>query len=118
MSNLTGLTRGGAEWVPNFVTELNQKTCIGCGRCYKVCPRDVFELVAREDLDIDDDDDDDPYGDDDDDLYDDAGDGFSDDTSMVMSLADVMDCIGCEACSRVCPKNCLSHAPSPVVAAS
>ena len=108
MSNITGLTRGGTEWVPNFVTALNQKNCIGCGRCYKVCPRDVFDLVEREDLDPEDDDDD-PYGDDDD---------LDDDTSMVMSLADAMDCIGCEACSRVCPKSCLSHAPSPVLAAA
>ena len=115
MSNITGLTRGGAEWVPNFVTELDQKACIACGRCYKVCPRDVFELVDREDLDLNEDDD--PYGDDDP-YDDDDGDGFSDDTSMVMSLADVMDCIGCEACSRVCSKNCLSHAPSPVMAAA
>ena len=28
---------------------------------------------------------------------------------MVMSLKNAMDCIGCEACSRVCPKNCLRH---------
>ena len=49
-------------------------------------------------------DDDDDYDDDD---YDD--DGFSDDTSMVMSLKNIMDCIGCEACSRVCPKKCMSH---------
>lgn len=116
MSNITGLTRGGSEWVPSFITELDQKTCIGCGRCFKVCPRNVFELVARENLDLDDDDD--PYGDDDDDLYEDSGDGFSDDTSMVMSLADPMDCIGCEACSRVCPKKCLSHAPAEATAAA
>ena len=105
MSTITGVTRGGAEWTPAFVTDLNQGNCIGCGRCYKVCPRDVFELTDREDLDLDDD-----YDDDDDD------DGFSDDTSMVMSLKDMMDCIGCQACSRVCPKKCLSHEPAPVAA--
>lgn len=100
MANVTGVTRGGEEWVPNFITELNQKNCIGCGRCYKTCPRDVFELIDRDDLDLDDMDDDD---------YD--GDGFDDDTSMVMSLKNAMDCIGCEACSRVCPKKCMTHAP-------
>ncbi len=105
MSTIIGITRGGAEWTPAFVTDLNQGNCIGCGRCYKVCPRDVFELVDREDLDLDDDD----YDDDDDD-------DFSDDTSMVMSLKDMMDCIGCQACSRVCPKKCLSHEPAPVAA--
>lgn len=95
---ITGQTRGGKEWVPSFIVELNQETCIGCGRCYKVCPRDVFELVEREDEDYDDDD------------------GFSDDTSMVMAVADAMDCIGCQACSRVCPKKCHSHAAAPAAA--
>ena len=102
MSVITGLTRGGIEWTPAFITELKQGTCIGCGRCFKVCPRDVFELIEREGLDAADDLDDDDY-------YDDEDDGFSDDTSMVMSLKNAMDCIGCEACSRVCPKNCLRH---------
>ncbi len=105
MSTITGMTRGGAEWTPAFVTELNQTHCIGCGRCFKVCPRDVFELVDREDLDLDDDED-----------WDDDDDGFSDDTSMVMSLKNMLDCIGCQACSRVCPKKCLSHEPAPVAA--
>ena len=103
MTQITGLTRGGSEWTPAFITELNQSNCIGCGRCYKVCPRDVFELVDREAVNDDDDyDDDDDYGDDDD--------GFSDDTSMVMSLSNALDCIGCESCARICPKKCMSHA--------
>jgi Nif-specific ferredoxin III len=106
MSTITGITRGGAQWIPAFVTDLNQSNCIGCGRCFKVCPRDVFELVDREDLDIDDAEDD----------YDDDDDEFSDDTSMVMTLKDLLDCIGCQACSRVCPKKCLSHEPAPVAA--
>jgi Nif-specific ferredoxin III len=105
MGTITGVTRGGAEWTPAFITDLNQGNCIGCGRCYKVCPRDVFELVDREDLDLDDDDD-----------YDDDDDGFSDDTSMVMSLKDMLDCIGCQACSRVCPKKCLTHEPAAIAA--
>ena len=111
MEPITGLTRGGTAWTPAFITELNQSNCIGCGRCYKTCPRDVFELVDREDMEALDDDD---Y--DDDGYYDDDDDGFSDDTSMVMSLKNIMDCIGCEACSRVCPKNCMSHEPQPLAA--
>ena len=110
MSNITGMTRGGIEWTPAFITDLNQAICIGCGRCFKACPRDVFELVDREniaELEADD------Y---DDDYYDDDDDGFSDDTSMVMSLKNLMDCIGCEACSRVCPKKCMSHQPQPMSA--
>ena len=85
-------TRSGQEWDPEFVTELNQDTCIGCGRCYKVCPRNVFDLIERE-------------IDEDDDSYDD----YDDDVVMVMTLADEGDCIGCSSCSRVCPKNCLTH---------
>ena len=104
MTSITGITRGGAEWIPAFIIDLNQGTCIGCGRCFKACPRDVFELVEREGVEALDDDDD----------YDDDDDGFSDDTSMVMSLKNMMDCIGCEACSRVCPKNCMTHEPQPV----
>ncbi|MEO1027676.1 MAG: ferredoxin III, nif-specific [Pseudomonadota bacterium] len=101
MSEITGLTRGGETYVPKFVMELDQASCIGCGRCYKVCPRDVFELVGREDADDDGDD----FEDDDD-----------DDNSMVMALSNPLDCIGCEACSRVCPKDCMTHAPSAVAA--
>ncbi|GAB6054543.1 ferredoxin III, nif-specific [Magnetospira thiophila] len=121
MSTITGLTRGGVEWTPAFVTALDQKHCIGCGRCFKVCPRDVFELIERgEDMALEadddfDDDDDDMYGDDDDDdMYgdDDDDDGFSDEAAMVMSLKNSMDCIGCEACSRVCPKDCMTHEPA------
>jgi Nif-specific ferredoxin III len=91
---VSGLTRGGAAWIPQFVTDLNQATCIGCGRCYKVCPRDVFELVERGEAD---------EIEEDDDFYDDE------DEMMVMNIANEMDCIGCMACAKVCPKNCHTH---------
>ena len=69
MSEITGLTLGGIQWTPQFVLELDPKNCIGCGRCFRVCSRDVFELVERESLGLDDEvddyDDDDPFGDDD-----------------------------------------------------
>lgn len=29
---ITGLTRGGADWTPEFVTCLDQRTCIGYRR--------------------------------------------------------------------------------------
>ncbi|WP_295882890.1 ferredoxin III, nif-specific [uncultured Thiohalocapsa sp.] len=102
MSTITGLTRGGVEWTPAFVTSLNQANCIGCGRCFKVCPRDVFELIDRDDLELDDDDD--------------FDDDFDEAPGMVMNLKNVMDCIGCESCSRVCPKNCLTHEPVAMAA--
>ena len=88
---ITGLTKGGTEWTPQFATSLDQAKCIGCGRCYKVCPRNVLDLVERE---LDDDDD------------------SEDDNMMVMSLANAMDCIGCGSCGRVCPKNCYTYAPA------
>ena len=95
MSNITGLTLGGAVWIPEFVTEINQETCIGCGRCYKVCPRDVLDLVEKDLDELDDGD---------------------DNNSSVMTLKDAKDCIGCGACNRVCPKKCYTYAPSPALA--
>ncbi|QVL48212.1 MAG: ferredoxin III, nif-specific [Thiocapsa sp.] len=98
MSVITGITRGGVQWTPAFIESINQNNCIGCGRCYKVCPRDVFELVDREDLDLEA-------------LDDEGDDDFDEAPGMVMNLKDALDCIGCQACSRVCPKKCLSHEP-------
>ena len=97
---MTSVTRGGSVWTPIYIVDLNQENCIGCGRCFKVCSRDVFELVEREAPDDIDEDDDD----------------FSDDTSMVMALKNAMDCIGCQACAKVCPKDCQTHAPQPQAA--
>jgi Nif-specific ferredoxin III len=71
------------------------RKCIGCGRCYKVCPRNVLDLVERSEqllADADDDDADD------------------DDEMMVMTIANGADCIGCGACGRVCPKDCYTYA--------
>lgn len=102
---IQGMTRGGEVWTPAFVTALNQANCIGCGRCFKACPRDVFELIDRDSLDLDDEDD-----------WDDDDDGFDDEPGMVMGLKDLMDCVGCQACSRVCPKKCLSHEPAAIAA--
>ncbi|WP_409422487.1 ferredoxin III, nif-specific [Pseudaeromonas sp. ZJS20] len=87
---ITGLTRGGSSWTPQFVTAVDPESCIGCGRCYKVCSRNVFSLVDRADLVEDEDDE-------------------MDDVMMVMTVANADDCIGCEACSRVCPKGCHSY---------
>jgi Nif-specific ferredoxin III len=99
---ITGLTAGGAVWTPAFVQSIAQERCIGCGRCFKVCPRDVFDLVDRADVlsadDIDDFDD------------------LDEDNAQVMNIADGSDCIGCSACSRVCPKNCFTHAALPLAA--
>lgn len=92
MSKITGLTRGGSEWTPQFVSELDPKKCIGCGRCYKVCPRNVLDLVERSADLIDEDED------------------YDDDEMMVMTIANAGDCIGCGSCGRVCPKGCYTYA--------
>ncbi len=96
MDSIIGMTRGGSEWVPQFVLELDAGRCIGCGRCYKVCPRDVFDLVEREEDELDED--------------------LDDDNMMVMTIANGRDCIGCGSCARVCPKACHTHGPSAVAA--
>ena len=97
MEPITGITRGGTVWTPLFVVELNQRKCIGCGRCFKVCPRGVLELVGLnedgERIHVDpDDDDDEEY------------------EKKVMTIAHGELCIGCTACSKICPKKCYTHA--------
>ena len=99
---VTGVTAGGTVWTPTFVQAIDPMRCIGCGRCFKVCPRDVFDLVDRSDV-----------------MSEDEIDEFEDldeDNAQVMTIATANDCIGCSACSRVCPKNCFTHAPLPVAA--
>jgi Nif-specific ferredoxin III len=86
---MTATTRGGTPWTPSYVEAIDPKVCIGCGRCYKVCPRDVLTLQDRGDDEVDDDWDD-------------------EDAKAMMTVKDAMDCIGCGACGRTCPKGCFS----------
>lgn len=92
----------GRDWTPRFVQDINDKKCIGCGRCFRVCGRDVLQLVGidcngdRLALAIGEDDD-----------YDDD----SEYEKKIMTIAHPENCIGCEACSRICPKKCYTHAP-------
>lgn len=92
MSTLTGLTFGGKVWTPQFVQEINQDKCIGCGRCLKACGRNVLTLRAlNEDGEFVEDEEEDEI------------------ERKVMAILNSDNCIGCEACSRVCPKNCYTH---------
>ncbi len=103
MSDFSVTLPNGHAWTPRFVQTLNGTRCIGCGRCYRVCGRDVFELVGLTEegerivvkmTAADEDDDDDVE-------YE----------RKVMTIAHQENCVGCEACSRICPKQCHSHAP-------
>lgn len=86
----------GRSWIPKFVKTINKEKCIGCGRCFKVCGRDVLQLMGMDDegeliaVDID--------GDDDDEYE-----------KKVMTVANEQNCTGCEACAKICPKKCYSH---------
>ncbi|OLP16686.1 ferredoxin III, nif-specific [Leptolyngbya sp. 'hensonii'] len=98
MTTLTGLTFGQKTWIPQFVTAINQVKCIGCGRCFKACGRDVLELKAlNEDGEFVEDEEEEEI------------------ERKVMTIVNAAVCIGCQACSRVCPKNCYTHAPLAVV---
>jgi len=89
------LTRGGREWVPDYLVSINPDLCIGCGRCFKVCGRDVMTLKGvneeGEIIDLDEDEDDEIE-------------------KKVMAMIDQDACIGCGACARVCPTSCQTHA--------
>ena len=99
MSNFTVTMPSGESWVPNFVESINEDKYIGCGRCFRVCLRGVLELIGLDEegerisLDVD--------GDDDEEYE-----------KKVMTIAHKELCIGCTACSKICPKKCYTHAPA------
>jgi Nif-specific ferredoxin III len=93
-------TRDGRAWQQNYLLQIDGGTCIGCGRCYKVCGRDVMTLKGiNEDGKVV------PLDDDDDDEIE----------RKVMVMNDVGACIGCGACARVCPTNCQTHGQDPAL---
>ena len=96
-------TRDGKPWEPTYLTNINGEKCIGCGRCHKVCSRDVMHLMG-----VNEDDELVPCGPDDED---------EEFVRKVMVLDQPGNCIGCSACSRVCPKNCQTHVKASSLAA-
>ncbi|MFM2417918.1 MAG: ferredoxin nif-specific [Pseudomonadota bacterium] len=90
---MLGTTRDGRSYEPSYLLSIDPKTCIGCGRCFKVCGRNVMALkgFTSEGSYVDLDDDDDEV------------------EKKVMAMDDQGACIGCGACARVCPTNCQSH---------
>ncbi len=99
MSSFSVTLPSGETWTPRFVQHLDDQKCIGCGRCFKVCPRGVLELVGVDEdgervaLDPD-------------------GDEYDEYEKKVKTNAHGELSIGCTACSRICPKKCYTHAPA------
>lgn len=89
------LTRDGRSWNPAYLCSIDPETCIGCGRCFKVCGQSVMTLQGLTEggelVDLNDD---------------------EEILRKVMTVTDPGACIGCNACSRVCGKNCQVHGPS------
>jgi Nif-specific ferredoxin III len=88
------VTRDGRLWQPSYLLEIDPETCIGCGRCFKVCGQAVMDLKGiNEDGEIV---------------------GLDEDEEIerkVMTVADEGACIGCGACARVCAKGSQTHGP-------
>ncbi|NMG43846.1 ferredoxin III, nif-specific [Aromatoleum toluvorans] len=94
MADFTITLPSGRAWTPKFAESINEEKCIGCGRCFKVCGRDVLQLVG-----LDDEGERVAVGDDEDDEYE----------KKVMTIANPENCVGCEACMKICPKKCYTH---------
>jgi Nif-specific ferredoxin III len=94
MTQSQTLTRDGTPWTPTYLEEIDAETCIGCGRCFKVCTHSVLEMKAfSEDGDLVD-----------------ADDGDAE--RMVMTIADGGKCIGCGSCGRVCGSKSMKFLPA------
>ena len=105
MAKFTVTLPSGEVWEPQFATSINEAKCIGCGRCFKVCGREVLQLVGLTDQGEripvsagpdDDEGDDEEY------------------ERKIMTIANGANCVGCEACMRICPKKCFSHEAAAV----
>jgi Nif-specific ferredoxin III len=84
MTYVEAFTRNGTPWVPMYIEAIEQETCIGCGRCFKVCCHDVLAMKAiSEDGELVD-----------------ADDGEAE--RLIMTIAAPGNCIGCRSCGRVC----------------
>jgi Nif-specific ferredoxin III len=100
-------TRDGSDYTPLYLTEINGATCIGCGRCFKVCPQGVMTLYGVDEegqvlgaVTADDDDD------------------FDGELNRkIMKVEHAGSCIGCSACARVCPRDCQTHVSADELAA-
>lgn len=102
MADFTITLPSGSSWTPRYAQSIDEGKCIGCGRCFRVCGRQVLQLVGLDEdgervaVSVEPDDDaDEEY------------------EKKIMTIARPENCIGCEACMRICPKKCYTHAPAP-----
>ena len=103
MNDFTVTLPSGKTWTPRYAKSIDEAKCIGCGRCFKVCGRGVLQLVGlNEDGErvavssSADDEDDEEY------------------EKKIMTIAAPENCVGCEACMKICPKKCYTHAAASV----
>lgn len=99
MTERQSLTRGGSPWEPIYILSIDRETCLGCGRCFKVCGRNVLALLG----------------------LDEEGEVAEDEGDIeryVTTVVNADDCIGCGACARVCAKNCQTHGKAPALEAA
>jgi len=96
----TFTSRDGSPWVPEYLDAIDPDVCIGCGRCVKVCARDVIELKGvTEDGDL--------------------CDPFDEDEEIERKISVVANggaCVGCGSCATVCGTGAQSHAPMAAAA--
>lgn len=91
MDTAQALTRDGRPWTPQYLESIDHKTCIGCGRCLKVCGHGVLKLAyLTEEGEI---------------VEEDDGDA----ERMTVTLFDGGLCVGCGACARVCASKAQTH---------
>ena len=87
MAVYKSLTKDGSEYTPAYIESVDPEKCLGCGRCFKACSRNVLGI---EEIDEE------------------------DSARMYMVLENDANCIGCVACQKACPKGCFSFKPLEV----
>lgn len=100
MPEIVALRRDGTPWVPKFIEAINAETCIGCGRCFKVCTHDVLALMGMTE-------DDELVEPDDDEVE-----------RMIMTISQKGKCIGCESCVQVCGSKSITLIAATTAAAA
>ncbi len=90
MSEPCALRRDGTPWQPMFIETIDGETCIGCGRCFKVCSHAVLAMMGMTE-------DDDLVAADDDEAE-----------RMVMTIANKGRCVGCAACAQICSSKAIA----------